>query len=285
MFEYQEEVYGQWEEDNQRRASGQPTELFQDQETVREWLKQIAPLKYVDGAWLGYVHRTSTPFALREVTKNAWQVLSEELGDGELDRNHVYLYRTLLESIGLKLPTSHTAEFIDQKNGIHNVEIWKSATAQLLISLSPNEFLPEMLGFNLHYELITLETLKASKELPQVRISGYYFVLHVSIDNSDSGHTAMALATVDHYMTWASRMGSIDLDKSWKRIQAGYALASTVGKQSLSSPTESRVVEILQITSYKPSSTSQSLTLPMLVLVNLVSTLCFHLCVLIPMNE
>jgi hypothetical protein len=54
MFEYQEEIYGQWEEDNQRRASGQPTELFQDQETAREWLKQIAPLKYVDGAWLGY---------------------------------------------------------------------------------------------------------------------------------------------------------------------------------------------------------------------------------------
>jgi hypothetical protein len=108
-----------------------------------------------------------------------------------------------------------------------------------------------MLGFNLHYELITLGTLKASKELPQVRISGYYFALHVSIDNSDSEHTAMALATVDHYMTGASRMGSIDLDESWKRIQAGYALASTVGKQSLSSPTESRVVEILQLTSYK----------------------------------
>ncbi|KAF7594642.1 hypothetical protein BBP40_008732 [Aspergillus hancockii] len=220
--------------------------MFQDKESAKEWLKKNAPLKYVDGAWLGHVHKITTPFALRSVIKNAWQVLSEELGDGELEKNHTYLYKTLLQDIGIGLPENYTAEFIRPEHKMDNEGVWKAATAQLLISLFPNKFLPEILGFNLHYELVTLDTLKASKELPHLGISGYYFSLHIAIDNADSGHTAMALATVDQYMKWASNTRSIDPHETWKRIQAGYVLSATVGNQAPLQLAEERVINILQ---------------------------------------
>ncbi|GJD04073.1 hypothetical protein ColKHC_12898 [Colletotrichum higginsianum] len=223
-------VLDQWEQYSLRRAAGQGPELFRDRDAAEKWLKQAAPTKYVDGAWLGHVHKITTPFALRPVTRDAWQVLSEELGDGDLEKNHVHLYRSLLESIGLRLPDGSSAEFIDPDLDMGDEQTWKSATAQLLISLFPNEFLPEMLGFNMHYELLTLETLMASRELPELGISGYYFLLHVSIDNADSGHTAMALATVTKYLDLVQQTGVLDdLQEAWRRIQAGYVLSRTVG--------------------------------------------------------
>ncbi|KUL82857.1 hypothetical protein ZTR_09197 [Talaromyces verruculosus] len=223
----------QWKAYNQRRASGRGLELFTSREAAKDWLKQRAPLKYVDGAWLGHVHKITTPFVLRRITKAAWQVLSEELGDGDLQRHHVYLYRRLLESVGINLPHGYAAEFTDSRHGMLSTWAWKAAVSQLLISLFPNEFLPEILGFNLHYELISLESLKASKELSEFKISGYYFVLHVSIDNADSGHTAMALSTVINYLELIEGLGLMDVQEAWRRIQAGYLLSKNLGEDNL----------------------------------------------------
>ncbi|GAM40053.1 hypothetical protein TCE0_034r12096 [Talaromyces pinophilus] len=226
-------ILQQWEAYNQRRASGRGPELFTSREAAKDWLKQRAPVKYVDGVWLGHVHKITTPFVLRRITKAAWQVLSEELGDGDLQKHHVYLYRRLLESVGINLPHGYAAEFTNTRHGMLSTWAWKAAVSQLLISLFPNEFLPEILGFNLHYELITLESLKASKELSEFKISGYYFVLHVSIDNADSGHTAMALSTVINYLELIEELGLMDVQVAWRRIQAGYLLSKNIGEDSL----------------------------------------------------
>ncbi|KAJ5655086.1 hypothetical protein N7490_002089 [Penicillium lividum] len=220
----------QWEAYNRRRSLGSGPELFASRDAANNWLKQNAPVKYVDGAWLGHVNRITTPFALRGITKAAWQVLSEELGDGDLQKHHVYVYQRLLDSVGIHLPDADSAEFVDRSHGMINTRVWKAAVAQLLISLFPNEFLPEILGFNLHYEQLTLDTLKATKELPEFKISGYYFLLHISIDNADSGHTAMALATVTRYMELVNKLGLMNVQEAWRRIQAGYVLSKTLGE-------------------------------------------------------
>lgn len=113
-----------------------------------------------------------------------------------------------------------------------DMQVWKAAVAQLLISLFPNNFLPEILGFNLHYEQLTLETLKAARELPQFGISGYYFHIHVSIDNADSGHTAMALNVVANYMRQVEETKGINVAQDmWKRVQAGYVLSQVLGAE------------------------------------------------------
>ena len=226
MRDRDEQVNHQWEEYVGRRRKGGPTELFKDQDGARWWLRQIAPTKYVDGAWLGYINDTTLPFALRDVIKNSWQVLSEELGDGDLDKNHAQVYRELMKSVTLDLPAADTAEFILPQQGMNQPAVWKSALTQLLISLTPHEFLPEILGFNMHFEALTLETLKASRELKEVGLDPYYFVLHVSIDNADSGHTAIAQQAVCIYIEYIHRTeGASAAQQAWRRVQVGYTLS------------------------------------------------------------
>lgn len=67
-----DKITGRWESYLKRRESGLPRELFRDLDHAKWWLKQISPVKYVDGAWLGHIHKVTTPFALRPITKKSW---------------------------------------------------------------------------------------------------------------------------------------------------------------------------------------------------------------------
>ena len=226
MREQDEKVNQQWEDYVGRRKQGGPMELFKDKEEAKWYLKQIAPVKYVDGAWLGYINKITLPFALRPVIKKSWQVLSEELGDGDLDKNHAHVYRELTKIVAPDLPAGDTADFIHPQHKLNEPAVWKAALAQLLISLIPHEFLPEILGFNMHFEAIALETLKASREIKEVGLDSYYFMLHVSIDNADSGHTAIAQEAVCEYIEHIHQNeGAAAAQQAWRRVQAGYTLS------------------------------------------------------------
>ncbi|KAL5320679.1 hypothetical protein ACEPPN_011489 [Leptodophora sp. 'Broadleaf-Isolate-01'] len=243
-----EDILRQYQYYVERRASGHGPELFSTRYGAEQWLNRNAPLKFVDGAWLGHIHRITTPFALRGVIKMAWQVLSEELGDGDLEKNHVHIYRNLLRDIGSNIPDGDSIDFIDSHTGMDDISTWKAAVTQLLVSL----------GFNLHFEQLTLETLKATRELPLFGISAYYFLLHISIDNADSGHTAMALGAISSYMSLVKgtegEPASLEI---WKRIQAGYILSRSVnssdqlrtepGRNSPSTEHAAKVLSIFQL--------------------------------------
>lgn len=220
-------ITGEWEKYVARRRAGGPMEMFQDREEATWWLRQIAPVKYVDGAWLGYINKITTPFAFRPATKDAWQVMSEELGDGNPHMNHVYVYRELMKATGAGLPEGDTADFIHPRHQLDEECVWKAALSQLLISLFPHEFLPEILGFNLHFEGLTMETMKAAKELEELRLNSYYFVLHISIDNADSGHTAIAMQAVIKYLRQVLQAdGEEGVQGAWRRIQTGFILSN-----------------------------------------------------------
>ncbi|KAF3141703.1 hypothetical protein TWF703_001725 [Orbilia oligospora] len=230
LLEFQQKednkVMDMWEQYLARRRAKGPREMFSTREEAKWWLLQSSPVKYVDGAWLGHINKITTPFGLRRVVKNAWQVLSEELGDGDLEKNHVYLYRQLMEAVEPGFPAGDDVDFIDPRHGLNEYGVWKAAIAQLLISLFPHQFLPEIIGFNMHYEAMALETLKVSKELKELGYDPYYFVLHISIDNADSGHTAIALETAMGYLELIQkRDGDAAAKHTWKRIQAGYILS------------------------------------------------------------
>ncbi|KAI1111771.1 hypothetical protein F5Y14DRAFT_442993 [Nemania sp. NC0429] len=140
----------------------------------------------------------------------AWLVLFEEYGDGDLGKHHVHLYRHLVRD---------------------------AAVAQLLISLFPQEFLPEILGFNLHFEGISKDALLASRELQELGFDPYYFFLHVSIDNADSGHTAMALQIVVDYMEYLlSTEDSHSLKRAWRGVQAGFILSQNLTSRTSKLP-------------------------------------------------
>jgi len=221
-----DKITTRWESYLKRRESGLPRELFRDLDHAKWWLKQISPVKFVDGAWLGHIHRVTTPFALRPTTKKAWQIMSEELGDGDFTKNHVYLWRELMEDIGANLSAPDTEDFIHPRHGLDKVNVWKAGVAQLLISIFPHEFLPEILGFNMHFEMLTWDTMRAIKELKELKLNDYYFLLHISIDNADSGHTAMAMQAVIDYMVHVPNTdGGAAAQEAWKRVQTGFVLS------------------------------------------------------------
>ncbi|KAI1321507.1 hypothetical protein F5Y16DRAFT_416840 [Xylariaceae sp. FL0255] len=214
----------------QHRRNGGKRQLFETFEQARDWLIRKAPSKLVDGAWLGHVHKMSTPFEHRRVTKNAWQVMSEELGDGDVSKHHAAIYLQLLQSIGVTLPEADSLDFIGADFGQEDVDDWKAAVAQLLISLFPNEFTAEILGFNLHFECLARDTMLASRELKELKIDNAYFLLHLSIDNSDSGHTAMATQIVIDYIRQIRAMhGDTAADQAWRGVQVGYLLSDMFG--------------------------------------------------------
>lgn len=126
-------VTSEWHHYPTCRKAGNPRELLPTADEARAWLLKITPLKFVDGAWLGHVHRMATSFATRKISKAAWQVLSEELGDGDLQKCHTYVYARLLEKIGISVPAPDSSEFM-QHDGMNDVTVWRSALAQLLIS-------------------------------------------------------------------------------------------------------------------------------------------------------
>ncbi|KAH8698159.1 hypothetical protein GQ44DRAFT_633206 [Phaeosphaeriaceae sp. PMI808] len=253
-----EKVMSQWREYLERRNLGHGPELFSTLEAARTWLASQAPVKLVDGAWLAHVHKITTPFPLRGITKDAWQVFSEELGDGDVSKHHVRLYRHLLAEVGLQLPDCDSAEFIRlaQWEDMENARAWEAAVGQLVISLFPHEFLPEILGFNMHYELITLDTLRAVYELKPLGIDPNYFLLHISIDNADSGHAAMATHTVIRYLEIVrSTEGEGAVEDTWRRVQAGYAMSHALGSPSTSRDGLQSSVSNMPVTSIDPLTT------------------------------
>ena len=179
--------------------------------------------------------------------------MSEELGDGDLHKNHVHVYRELMKDIGFGIPEADTIDFIHPQHQLNETCVWKAAVAQLLISLFPHEFLPEILGFNLHFEGLTLETMKAAKELEELGINPYYFVLHISIDNADSGHTAIAMQAVVKYIEHVRQAhGRSFVQQAWKRVQAGFILS-----KGLSAGPQCQSRRILSVNSF-PHNTHEA---------------------------
>lgn len=101
--------------------------------------------------------------------------------------------------------------------------MWTAALSQLLISLFPEEMLPEILGFNMAYESLPCHLLITIQELKELGLDPYYFILHVSIDNGHSGHAAMGAAAVNKYIN--GQKTQTEKDIAWKRVQAGYIMA------------------------------------------------------------
>lgn len=195
-------------------------------EYAKYWIRLAAPVKYVDGSWLGGIHRLSTtPEHHRVASRIAWQILSEELGDGDIGKNHVAVYEKLINSIGSSsIGLGHQERFIkNMHNPNQDPRVWTAAVSQLLISIFPDEMLPEMLGFNMAYESLPSHLLITIQEMKELDLDPYYFILHVSIDNGHSGHAAMGAAAVIKYID--ALKSEEEKETAWRRVQAGYIMA------------------------------------------------------------
>jgi hypothetical protein len=211
-----------------RRRSGGPRELFISREHAHEWLRLAACVKYVDGSWVAGVLSEATTTD-RKSAKIAWQVISEEFGDGDLEKNHVHIYHHLIDALGLGGRDSNGRALRGHERGFDGLPIdqgvarcWSAAVAQQCIGLLAPEFFPESLGFNMAYETLPYHLLVTSHELRELKINDSYFALHITIDNPHTGHAAMAALAVETYL---GRLSGEDQKLAWRRVQAGMVLA------------------------------------------------------------
>ncbi|ORX33387.1 hypothetical protein BD324DRAFT_585204 [Kockovaella imperatae] len=212
----------------ERRKAGGPRELYPTRDHAVLWLRLAACVKYVDGGWLSNVLNIGTASSARRAARIAWQVMTEEFGDGDLGKNHVYIYHELLKTLDDEASRPGDKIGFDGFNGQGVARCWKAAVAQQCIGLmaGSEDFLPEALGFNMAYETLAYHLLVESYELRELKIDDYYFALHITIDNPDCGHAAMGLEAVDRYLKGVLvDKGPKEQDKAWRRVQAGAALA------------------------------------------------------------
>lgn len=204
MKSHTEKVHQQYQHYLQQRKEGGPRRYFSTRSHALYFLKYAAPTKLVDGAWLYGL--TAWPFD--PVLSHMLVTYLEELGNGESHKNHVVIYRNLLLQNGIDATEPLPDAF------------YRQAIVQLGLGWNASDFLPEIVGFNLAYEQLPLHLLITAYELNELGIDPHYFVLHQTIDNSDTGH---ALRAVQAAFDCAA--GFMDCKDYWKRVQKGAALA------------------------------------------------------------
>lgn len=196
----------------EQRRGGAARRYFSGKAHAQHFLRGVAPTKLVDGAWLYglLAHWQDGRFT------GLIQTYLEELGEGLPEKNHVVLYRKLLASQGC-----------DDWQGLDD-EHFVQGAIQLALAANAERFLPELIGFNLGYEQLPLHLLITSFELAELGIDPYYFTLHVTVDNADSGHAKKAVQALRD--AWP-QVG--DAAAFQRRVLAGYRL-NGLGASTLS---------------------------------------------------
>ena len=194
------------------RSQGAPRRYFTNRAHALYFLRMVSPTKLVDGAWLAGLPAHSANPRLAPLIRT----YLEELGDGLPDKNHVLLYRRLMDGVGLaqESPADDAA--------------WTQGAIQLALGWNAEHFLPEIVGFNLGYEQLPLHLLITAYELDELGIDPYYFTLHVTVDNGASGHARQAC---DAVLGLLPRHG--DAEAFWHRVREGSKLGC-VGMSTLS---------------------------------------------------
>jgi hypothetical protein len=197
-------VHARYAEYLEQRQAGAPRRYFSNRSHALSFLRCVAPTKLVDGAWLyGLLPHWSSP-RLADLVRT----YVEELGEGAPDKNHVVLYRGLLARYAL-----------DPLDDLPDA-LYEQGLIQLALAWNAEEFLPEIAGFNLGYEQLPLHLLITAYELNELGLDPYYFTLHVTVDNGDTGHARRACQAV---LDLLPRLG--DPDAFWQRVQGGCKLA------------------------------------------------------------
>lgn len=194
------------------RRAGAPRRYFSSKAHALHFLQGVAPTKLVDGAWLyGLLQRWDEPRF-----QGLIQTYLEELGEGLPEKNHVVLYRKLLASQGCD-----DWQNLDDDNFVQGA-------IQLALAENAEQFLPEVIGFNLGYEQLPLHLLITAYELTELGIDPYYFTLHVTVDNADNGHARKAVQSLR--AAWPQVGDSAEF---YRRVRAGYRL-NELGASTLS---------------------------------------------------
>lgn len=204
LAKHQDDIDEQYKQYVAERRAGGPRRLFSGRAHALHYLCAIGPTRLTDGAWLyGALARWHEP-ALRPLIAT----YLEELGNGVPDKNHVVIFQQLIDAHGCA-----AWQQLDE----HHFE---AGLTQLALAHHPERFFPELIGYNLGAERADLDTHVAAYELNELGIDPYYFTLHVTTDNSVTGHARLALEALRNL----TPSDAADASAFLRRVDAGYGL-------------------------------------------------------------
>jgi hypothetical protein len=176
----------------------------------------------IDGSWafrIGNVGRYD-----RAGDGILFAIYADEMGLGDLRKNHIVLIYRVLDSLGVALPHIRDADFIDQDE-IPDA-FYALPIHQLCLSLFPDSFYPEILGYNLGIEMFGLGELRLH-EIQKLEHWGFdpiYEKTHLSIDNLSAGHASQSVRAVIGHLDHVERcFGPEAVQREWRRVWDGYA--------------------------------------------------------------
>ncbi|MFI9269511.1 iron-containing redox enzyme family protein [Kitasatospora sp. NPDC052896] len=199
-----------------------PLEEIPDREEVIFHQKTFALGSLIDGTWahrignLGRYHRQSDAML--------FSIYADEMGRGDLAKNHITLIRQVLASMDVLLPHIRSADFLDQ--GELPDELYGFSIHQLCLSLFPDSLYNEILGYNLGIEMFGLGEMRLHEiqKLRRHNLDTGYEEAHLSIDNVSAGHARQSADIVVSYLDGVRRdSGEAAVQQEWRRIWRGYA--------------------------------------------------------------
>ena len=186
---------------------------------------QFSPFNLTDGAWLRNIGK---PGPIDEVRSLLYSILMDELGDGDVSKNHCNIYQDLLHSLGYYPAPINTREFA------YNPELLDSAFTvpafELCISQFSDDYYPEILGMTLNLEWEVVD-LKGTRDLlDYFGMNSHYYVMHIGIDNAVNGHGQRAAEAIKLYLQNVRSLGGESaVQQEWRRIWNGFVAFGTTG--------------------------------------------------------
>ncbi len=176
----------------------------------------------IDGCWL--FRSSGTGRSERISDTGLFSIYADEMGFGDLEKNHITVIHRVLRSLGIDLPHIRDDAFIDQDE-IPDT-FYTFPLNQLSLGQFPNRLHPEILGYNLGVEMFGLGEVRLH-EIQRLKHWGFdhtYEAVHLSIDNLSTGHARQAVAIIQaHLAETEQRYGAAVCAAEWRRIWNGYA--------------------------------------------------------------
>ncbi|WP_155059091.1 iron-containing redox enzyme family protein [Streptomyces blattellae] len=176
----------------------------------------------IDGSWahrignLGRNHRQSDAML--------FGIYADEMGRGDVTKNHITLIHQVLASMDIHLPHIRQPEFLEQ--GDLPDHLYGFSIHQVCLSLFPDTFYNEILGYNLGIEMFGLGEMRLHEiqKLRRHKFDVSYEEAHLSIDNFSAGHARQSADIIVSYLDDVRRhSGDAAVQQEWRRIWRGYA--------------------------------------------------------------
>jgi hypothetical protein len=176
----------------------------------------------VDAAW---IHRVANAGRdERPCDAGLFAIYADEVGYGDLRKNHITLIHRALRSMDITLPHIRDAAFLQQDDLPD--DLYGFSLHQLCMALFPDTYFAEILGYNLAIEMFGLGELRLH-EIQKMRHYGFddcYEQAHLTIDNLSAGHSRQAADIIVRHMDEVrGALGDAAVQPEWRRVWRGYA--------------------------------------------------------------